>query len=328
MPSRSPSLFAALGYSRALERDYQRALAQSGRELVSVADVLRRSPEQLLHDLRPLLDAGIVRVEDARVHVATPPEAVAMLLRRTAEEARQASARLAEVAGAIPHLAAPAAGPGPGEVTDVHPLDGEISSGGNPVPLLRALIAGSAGDLLWLRPERFPTVREEAMAAIVGEAVARGRASRAIYPYRALPEGWESLELRRSAGEQIRLLPDLPSRLLVIGTTHAVLPEPLGFADQPRSLVRQAGLVQALSLWFEALWEKASPLPEPAARDGGGLHRLLLQQLAGGARDEQIARTLGVSLRTVRRRVAALMAELGAESRFQAGVEAVRRGWL
>ena len=37
---------------------------------------------------------------------------------------------------------------------------------------------------------------------------------------------------------------------------------------------------------------------------------------------------LGLSLRTVRRRVADLMTELGADSRFQAGVEAARRGWL
>jgi DNA-binding NarL/FixJ family response regulator len=40
-----------------------------------------------------------------------------------------------------------------------------------------------------------------------------------------------------------------------------------------------------------------------------------------------IARSLGVSLRTVRRRIAELLAELGVESRFQAGAEAVRRGW-
>ena len=47
-----------------------------------------------------------------------------------------------------------------------------------------------------------------------------------------------------------------------------------------------------------------------------------------GAKDEQIARTLGLSLRTVRRRVADLMIELGVDTRFQAGVEAARRGWL
>ena len=50
--------------------------------------------------------------------------------------------------------------------------------------------------------------------------------------------------------------------------------------------------------------------------------------LARGAKDEQIARSLDLSLRTVRRRVAELMASLGADSRFQAGVEAVRHGWL
>ena len=54
----------------------------------------------------------------------------------------------------------------------------------------------------------------------------------------------------------------------------------------------------------------------------------LLRQLAAGAKDEQIARTLGLSLRTVRRRVADLLIELGVDTRFQAGVEAVRRGWL
>jgi len=58
------------------------------------------------------------------------------------------------------------------------------------------------------------------------------------------------------------------------------------------------------------------------------LRRFLLQELAAGARDEQIARSLGLSLRTVRRRVADLLIERGVDTRFQAGVEAVRRGWL
>ena len=41
-----------------------------------------------------------------------------------------------------------------------------------------------------------------------------------------------------------------------------------------------------------------------------------------------VARNLGLSLRTVRRRIAALMNDLGVDTRFQAGVEAARRGWL
>lgn len=325
-----PSVITALGFSKRVERDYDRLLAQSGRELVSVADSLLRSPEQLLHDVRGLVDAGIIRVEDSRIHVVTPPEAVALLLRNTATEAARATTRLEEVARAIPHLAAPAARPRPGEVFDVRPIDGEVSAGGNPVPLLRALITDSAGDLCWLRPDDLGSKRERAMAAVVGQVIEQGRSSRAIYPIRAWSEGRETLELRASVGEHVRLLPELPTRMFIIGTTHVVLPEPLGFADEPRSLVRQPGLVQALTLWFEVLWERAAPLPEVGGlpTDHADRDRFLLEQLARGARDEHIARTLGLSIRTVRRRVADLMTELGADSRFQAGVEAVRRGWL
>lgn len=55
---------------------------------------------------------------------------------------------------------------------------------------------------------------------------------------------------------------------------------------------------------------------------------LLLQLLADGAKDEAAARSLGVSVRTVRRMVADLMRRLDARSRFQAGILAKRRGWL
>jgi adenosylmethionine-8-amino-7-oxononanoate aminotransferase len=47
-----------------------------------------------------------------------------------------------------------------------------------------------------------------------------------------------------------------------------------------------------------------------------------------GLTDEAAARQLGVSVRTVRRQMAALMGKLGASSRFQAGHKAAERGWL
>ena len=110
------------------------------------------------------------------------------------------------------------------------------------------------------------------------------------------------------------------------GSTHAIVPEPLGFADEPRLLVRQSALVAALTLLFELYWDRGVTLPET----GGRLEdrTFLIRQLAAGAKDEQIARTLGLSLRTVRRRVADLLIELGVDTRFQAGAEAVRRGWM
>ncbi len=91
-------------------------------------------------------------------------------------------------------------------------------------------------------------------------------------------------------------------------------------------VVRTPVLVLAMREMFELLWSRAVPVP-PA--DGEGVAdepALILALLAAGAKDEAIARHLRLSLRTVRRRVAALMDQLGASTRFQAGIEAARRG--
>lgn len=56
--------------------------------------------------------------------------------------------------------------------------------------------------------------------------------------------------------------------------------------------------------------------------------RRILSLLTVGASDQVVARQLGVSVRTVERRVRYLTEHLGAATRFQAGVQAVRRGWV
>jgi predicted transcriptional regulator/DNA-binding CsgD family transcriptional regulator len=54
----------------------------------------------------------------------------------------------------------------------------------------------------------------------------------------------------------------------------------------------------------------------------------ILALIGAGLKDEVIARRLGMSTRSLRRRSHELMVELGADNRFQAGVEAARRGWV
>ena len=319
----------ALGFPSGVDRLYERLLAQSGRELVSVAQALLRSPEELVADLAPLIEYDVVRLEGSRVFVESPSATLARLVAEQAGETARVRRRLDALSAAIPFLTAGAARPGPGEVHAVEPIDGEISSGGQPVALIAALVAQSKGDILWLRPDQWRIPREDQMLGVIRDLIASGRRSRAIYPVRALHEAPETLRARAEVGEQIRVLPDLPTRMFIIGTTHAVLPEPMGFTDEPRSLVRQQGLVEALTLLFELMWERAAPVPELDRGEARpDLRRFLLQQLASGAQDEQVARTLGISLRTVRRRVADVLTELGADTRFQAGVEAARRGWL
>ncbi len=54
----------------------------------------------------------------------------------------------------------------------------------------------------------------------------------------------------------------------------------------------------------------------------------ILALLVAGAKDEVIARQLGIGVRTLRRRMQHLMTALDAETRFQAGIQASRRGWV
>ncbi|NBE83550.1 helix-turn-helix domain-containing protein [Micromonospora rubida] len=66
---------------------------------------------------------------------------------------------------------------------------------------------------------------------------------------------------------------------------------------------------------------KALPGPRRPAVSEERLIALLLS----GITDEAIARHLGISYRTAQRHIAALMAGLGADTRFQAGVQAAIR---
>ncbi|NYI06886.1 helix-turn-helix transcriptional regulator [Allostreptomyces psammosilenae] len=100
-------------------------------------------------------------------------------------------------------------------------------------------------------------------------------------------------------------------------------------------LVRPSRITDALVALFESLWRQAVPLsPDEPARgstlDSTGERELrdLAMLLAAGLKDEAIARQLRISQRTLHRRLARLLAELGASSRFQAGIQAVRRGWV
>jgi DNA-binding transcriptional ArsR family regulator len=324
---RAVSVLSALGTSAEDEQRYQQVLPLSGASVSEIADALGVEPTGVPGVLAGLTASGIVRVHDDRVIVQRLDQALATAISREADAVKRTRDRLADLAGAVPLLVAAGTRPGPGEVEDVRALDGELSTGGNALELLTALIEQSRGDLLFLRPDAWLMPRESAISRVVGRAVASGRRSRAVYPIRALHEAPDALRLRVDEGEEVRLIDDLPTRLFVIGSTHAVVPEPLGYADSPRLLVRQGSLVAALALLFELYWEKAVPVSE-LSEPHDAERSFLVRQLQAGAKDEQIARIMGISLRTVRRRISQLMIDLGADTRFQAGAEAARRGWL
>jgi DNA-binding CsgD family transcriptional regulator/sugar-specific transcriptional regulator TrmB len=144
-----------------------------------------------------------------------------------------------------------------------------------------------------------------------------------------IPGAGEVLEARAAGGEQFRFVETLPFSVLLADESAAVVDvsrhDPAGGGSL---LVRNPALVQGLSHLVEGVWRLGAPAGR--ARTAGLDRRdtTILTLLAAGASDATIARQSGISQRTVERRVRALMDQLGAGTRFQAGVQAARRGWL
>lgn len=114
--------------------------------------------------------------------------------------------------------------------------------------------------------------------------------------------------------------------MAVFGTETALVSSTWAGGAEGHLLVRAPALVALVRELFEQYWRGATPLLPPG--DQVDERRVILELLMLGTKDESVARQLGVSLRTVRRRIAELMDELGVSTRFQAGMEAVRRGLL
>ena len=156
-----------------------------------------------------------------------------------------------------------------------------------------------------------------------------GRSMRTVYPIGLLADAEELAAVRLwvSQGEQARIAPTVPTRMIVFGTEAAIIDVTYDQESETDLVVRSPVLVAALRELFGQVWTHSVAVSKADADSAHDERKRLIELLAFGAKDETVARHLGMSLRTVRRRVADLMDELGATTRFQAGMEAVRRGW-
>jgi DNA-binding CsgD family transcriptional regulator len=190
---------------------------------------------------------------------------------------------------------------------------------------------GTVGDIVSCHQAVHIDVDAPTYVELIEHQLRGGRRMRGLYPADVMADERRIAYVRKwaEAGEQVRLSVGPLPTLAVFGTEVAMVsagwPEEDGAG---RILVRAPALVSMATLLFEQYWERSMPLG--VTDDGTAVddRRRILELLVAGTKDESIARQLGLSLRTVRRRVAELMDELGARTRFQAGVEAVRRGLL
>lgn len=130
------------------------------------------------------------------------------------------------------------------------------------------------------------------------------------------------------AGEEVRVTPNLPLKLVLADRRLALIPLNLGKLNSPALLVRSSTLLDALYELFEMFWERAAPISFSQA---GELQlctseselseevKGLISLLAAGLNDKTIAYDLNISKRTFERRIAELMRILNARTRFQIG---------
>jgi DNA-binding CsgD family transcriptional regulator/sugar-specific transcriptional regulator TrmB len=199
---------------------------------------------------------------------------------------------------------------------------------------LGELMDAAKAECLSFQPGAQQPETREAGRPLVQDALERGIKLRAIRQeiFRNDPLTLTYVRWNTSLGGQTRTVPALPMRLVVIDWQCALVPLDPNDSSRGALELRSPGAVAAMRALFEQFWSIATPWDEKAPqRDQNGLSRReleLLKLLAAGHTDEVVGRKLGLSLRTIRRMTSDLMERLDAQSRFQAGVNAVQRHWL
>jgi hypothetical protein len=168
--------------------------------------------------------------------------------------------------------------------------------------------------------------------------LARGVDWRSVYDDTVLdiPGAWADMRHAATVGERARIGHALPTKLAIADRRIALVTTELELEHSAALVVEARPLVDLLVAAFEAVWERAVELPPTDSLDDlalsadrpSGQDLAILGLFGAGAKDAVIARELGLSARTLRRRTADLLERLGARNRFQAGVEAAKRGWL
>ncbi|MGH3446472.1 MAG: helix-turn-helix domain-containing protein [Nocardioidaceae bacterium] len=318
-------MLESLGLTAKEESVYMALLGRPHQSVNEVARELRLSPQTARTAVRRLEELGFVsrRVGSGSTLVATSPDVAvnALVVRRTEEfaEAQRQAQQLAEQ----------------------HPKELQA----RPDELVEIVVGKSAVEAQFAQLSHAvtaemlvldrPPYAQEVTASNVPETdlLAAGAQVRGIYAPEAfeMPGAFEQAMESVRAGEQPRVHGHVPMKLAVGDRVVALLPLTNDGVVDSALVVRAPMVVAALVQLFEMLWEQACPLPtwEPstaAVSVEAEVDHELLARLATGMKDEAIARELGVSVRTLGRRTASLLQALGARTRFQAGLQAARRG--
>jgi hypothetical protein len=321
------TVLATFGIQEDAERLYRSVLRFDRRSVQWHAETLGWTEARLVAALLPLVRMRLVRQDLQGDLVAPHPRAALSRLvdRETARlelrrrEIEDAAAAVGDfsadhLAGRVDTLHATALDKVPAELVTATVTEVLRTTTGPVRSFQIAVATGPAVD---------PEVERAARRALQS-----GREVRTVYPASVLDVPEELNWVRRWAelGERQRVVEQLPAEFVVFGD-EAVLSAPMwGAAASSAVLSRMPLLVSVFTAVFDDTWAGGHPVPDEGLEQD--VETRLLTLLGTGFKDEAIARYLGVGVRTVRRRVAALMDQHGVHTRFQLGAVAERRGLL
>jgi sugar-specific transcriptional regulator TrmB/DNA-binding CsgD family transcriptional regulator len=303
-----------------------------------VAEVLRLGDDELRRVLTDLQSVGLVTSVggDPPRFAPTPPDVgFAPLLRRGMEALDRARSSVNELTEE--HRASI-------RRRDANQLV-EVISGTDAIrQQLRNLQLSTRSEMLW-----FCRAGHVAMSSDDNDEefamLARGVSYRVVYERALLEEPGmiDSLAQGIRAGEVARAAPSLPVRMAIADRSIALcplVPGGDGISQPTAALVRDSNLLTALISLFDSYWSTSSPLLAPTDASAVALveasptdpladeTRAVLSLLVAGVSDKAIATQLGMSVRTVQRRISEVMAETHTQTRMQLAWHVSRRGWL
>ena len=323
-----------LGLDDLAERVYRRLVSVPSESVAELAEALSAQPAAVACALDTLEDMGLVARSMATPdHFVASPPAVALgsLIVQRQEDLRRAQLELAILTEQYRGSAAERT---VNDVVDV--VQGPQSVAQRFAQLQR----GARKQVQALVKTQVAVVSpEENVHEDV--ALSRGVRYQVVLERSAFdrPGFADRVEESLAAGEEVRVTGEVPLRMIVADRQLGLLPLQQAHSDSGAGalLVHPSGLLDAMLALFDLMWAQASPLimtERGPAADDDAANRIdetdarVLALLLAGLTDHAIGSQLGVSLRTVQRRVHRLMERTGATTRFQLGHEATRRGWL
>jgi sugar-specific transcriptional regulator TrmB/DNA-binding CsgD family transcriptional regulator len=327
-----------LGFDEVAERTYRAALDEPALGTSGLVERLRLSKEELADAVERLVALGVVRVADdhpAGFELVNPTSAVGALIEEAEEDLLRRQRRVTAARSELSELARRFERP-VGTVGADEPDIQRLEDLGAVREALQELSFFTRSSVYAVQPGGPQTAAALAASKPLDmRGLRRGLDMRVIYDVAVLDDEVNRAYLRElsEAGAQYRVSGQALERMIIMDSRVAVVP--IDPADSKRGalVVRQAGLITGFLRLFERMWAEADALPweKDASVEGEELteeDKAVLRHLASGGTDETGARALGMSVRNLRRRVAKLMDRLEAESRFEAGVAAARKGWI